>query len=300
MAKTVHIEACPVCEGKEFKTFLSCSDLSVSSEKFDICKCADCGFAFTQDFPAESEIGKYYESNDYVSHSDTHEGLINKLYHQVRKIALRGKAKTVERYSSAEASTLLDVGSATGYFLNEMCRCKWVVTGVEVSDGARAFAKQKFDLDTQDAEYLYKIKEGNKDVITMWHVLEHMEDLNKVMARLHRILKDDGIAVIALPNKDSYDAQAYGEYWAAYDVPRHLWHFSPDDFTRFATKHDFEVVAIKPMYFDSFYISMLSEKYKGTFCGSLVGLMKGGIYFLKNLANHRGSSSLTYILKKKK
>jgi len=295
----IHTEICPVCGGKEFAKKFSCKDYSVSKEAFDLYTCNDCGFAFTQDFPSETEIGRYYESSDYISHSDTEQGLINKLYHWVRKTALKTKADIVFKYSAPESTTLLDIGVGTGYFMNEMRSRKWIVTGIEASENARAYAKQKFNIDTQCAEYLYQIPRANKDVITMWHVLEHMENLNMVMDRLHEILKDSGTAVIALPNKASFDAEAYKQYWAAYDVPRHLWHFSPEDFELLANKHNFDVVAVEPMYFDSFYISMLSQKYKGTFCGSIIGLIKGGIYYLKNLCNHKKSSSLIYILKKR-
>jgi hypothetical protein len=134
----------------------------------------------------------------------------------------------------------------------------------------------------------------------MWHVLEHMEHLNHVMGHLSAILKNDGTVIIALPNKGSLDAVHYKEYWAAYDVPRHLWHFSLPDFERLAEKHHFEVIDVKPMYFDAFYISMLSEKNKGTFMATIVGLAKGGIFFLRTLADKEKSSSLIYILKKNK
>lgn len=296
--KTIHTDICPVCGNTELTPFLSCKDYLTTQEPFRICHCTRCGFALTQDFPSEDEIGKYYEAPEYVSHSDTHKGIINSLYHLARKIALKSKAKIVIRYASRKAGMLLDIGSGTGYFLNKMKMKKWIVTGIEKSESARKYAKQKFDIDCQDDEYLYEIPCKTKDVVTMWHVLEHMEHLNKVLERLRGVLKDDGTAIIALPNKNSFDAAHYKEFWAAYDVPRHLWHFSPSDFGHLAKRHHFEVVAVKPMYFDAFYISMLSEKNKGTFLASLVGLMKGGIFFLRTLGNKSRSSSLIYILKK--
>lgn len=298
--KKIHTDICPVCGNKESIPVLKCKDYLTTQEVFDIWKCKVCDFAFTQDFPEENEIGKYYDVPAYVSHSDTHKGLINTLYHWVRRISLKSKSKIVRRYAPRKGGMLLDIGAGTGYFLNRMKELKWIVTGIEKSGSARKYAKSKFDIDCQDSDYLYDIPANTKDVITMWHVLEHLEHLNKVMERLHTILKDDGTAVIALPNKDSFDAKHYKEYWAAYDVPRHLWHFSPSDFDYLAKRHHFEVIATKPMYFDAFYISMLSEQNKGTFAGSLVGLFKGGIFFLRTLAKKEKCSSLIYILKKKK
>lgn len=296
--KKIHTDICPVCGNKELDSFLSCVDYLTTKEIFDIYKCKMCGFALTQDFPCEDEIGKYYEAPEYISHSDTRRGLINILYHWARRMALNSKSKIITRYTSVKNGMLLDIGSGTGYFLNKMKGKKWIVTGIEKSEFARKYAKQKFDINCQGSEYLHDIPSKAKDVITMWHVLEHMEHLNETMERLHTILKDDGIAVIALPNKDSFDAVHYKEYWAAYDVPRHLWHFSAADFEYLANKHHFEVIATKPMYFDAFYISILSEKNKGTFLAALVGLFKGGIFFLRTLVNKQRSSSLTYILKK--
>lgn len=300
MQKTVHIDKCPVCNSSKITQILTCKDNFATGEEFNICKCNKCGFAFTQDFPSEKEIGRYYESPDYISHTDTDKGIINSLYHQARKIALKSKANIIRKYAAVKAGSLLDIGTGTGYFLNRMRELKWIITGIEQSASVRKTAKEKFDIDVQDADYLFQISEKRKDVITMWHVLEHMEHLNKVVSQLHKILKDDGIAVIALPNKDSFDAAHYKKDWAAYDVPRHLWHFSPVDFKLLANKHKFDVMAIKPMYFDAFYISMLSEKNRKTPLGSIVGLFKGWIFFLSSLTNTKRCSSLVYILKKQK
>lgn len=297
--KTIHTHICPVCGSAELKPFLSCTDYLATKEAFDIQKCAKCGFAFTQDFPSEDEIGRYYDAPEYVSHSDTHKGVINMLYHWVRKIALKSKSKIIIKYAPVKTGKLLDIGSGTGYFLNRMKSLKWMVTGIEKSDAAREYAKQRFDIDSQQSGYLYEIPCQTKDVVTMWHVLEHMEHLDKVLEQIYNILHDNGTAVIALPNKDSLDAVYYKDKWAAYDVPRHLWHFSLADFEYLISKHHFELVEVKPMYFDAFYISMLSEKNKGTTLGSLVGLIRGGLFYLQTLGNKTRSSSLIYILKKK-
>lgn len=296
---TIHTEFCPICGNSECSGMFDCKDHLVTNEVFSILKCPKCGFAFTQDFPIESEIGVYYDAPEYISHTDSHKGLINSLYHKARKMALRSKTGLIKKYTHASCGTLLDIGCGTGYFLDAMRHKKWVVTGIEKSESTRTYAHDKFGLNIQDSDYLFEIPANTKDVITLWHVLEHLEKLNETMDTLHRILKDNGVLFIALPNKDSADASYYRENWAAYDVPRHLWHFSPNDFEVFANKHNFELVKTKGMPFDPFYISMLSEKNKGTSAASLIGLLKGGWFFLQSFFNINKNSSLVYILKKK-
>lgn len=298
--ETIYLTNCPVCGNNELVPFLSCKDHFATQETFSIYKCHNCGFALTQGSPAEENIGRYYDVPAYISHSDTDKGFVNRFYHWARRVALKSKSKIISRYAARQQGMLLDIGCGTGYFLNRMKELKWIVTGIEKAEGARTYAKEKFDLDCQDPDYLYQIPPKSKDVITMWHVLEHVQHLDKVMNSLHHVLKDDGVVVIALPNKDSFDAVSYGADWAAYDVPRHLWHFSPSNFKMLADKYAFDLVATKMMYFDAFYISILSEKNKGTSFASLVGLLKGVIFFLRTLADKNRSSSLIYILKKKK
>ena len=276
----------------------SCCDHLVSKETFAVIRCNHCHFAFTQDFPSENEIGKYYEATDYISHSDTHKGIINKLYHLVRKISLKSKAKLVYTVSGKSTGDLLDLGAGTGYFLDKVKNGGWQVEGIEKSESARQQSKNKFGIESSDSEYLFEIAEQSKDIVTMWHVLEHVEKLDETIKAIYKILRNDGAAIIALPNKDSFDAKHYKQDWAAYDVPRHLWHFSPSDLEKLALKHSFELKKIKPMYFDGFYISMLSEQNKGTAGASLVGLIKGGFFFMESLFSKKKCSSIIYILKK--
>lgn len=296
---TIHIKTCPVCSSDDFTKSLECKDHLLTNELFAIYSCKRCIFSFTQDFPSESEIGKYYEASDYVSHSDTQKGLINKLYHLARSIALRSKTRLVLKYFRDQPGTLLDVGCGTGYFLDSMRKKEWVVTGIEKSESTRNFAKQKFGLNTQDSEYLHTISNKAKNVITLWHVLEHIEKLNETMGTFYRILKDDGILVLALPNKSSVDARYYKDNWAAYDVPRHLWHFSPENLKLLAEKHNFELIAEKTMLFDPVYISMLSEKNRSAFLAGLRGMIKGTFFSFLSLFDTHKCSSIIYVLKKK-
>lgn len=295
----VHIESCPICSSKNCKPDLICKDYLVSKQTFEIYHCQQCSFSFTQDFPAEDSIGKYYEADDYISHTDTNQGIINKLYHLARNISLRSKTNLIKKHSDIESGTLLDIGCGTGYFIRNVCKKKWIVTGIEKSKDVRDYAHRKFGLNIQDSDYLFSIPKNTKDVITMWHVLEHIEKLDTTMDNLHRILNNSGTLFIAVPNKASVDAKHYKQDWAAYDVPRHLWHFSPNDFEQLADKHNFKIVKTKAMYFDPFYIAMLSEKNKGTALASLIGLIKGSYFFIRSLFNTKKCSSLIYILKKK-
>ncbi len=293
------IERCPVCENPEFAPCFSCKDHLTTGESFALVKCPACGFVLTQDFPGEEEIGRYYEAPEYISHSDTHKGLTNTLYHQARKMALRSKAGIVNRHTPHKPGVLLDIGSGTGYFLNKMKSLHYTVLGIEKSDTARQYARKKFDLDCRNSTFLYEMAPKTQDVVTLWHVLEHLEPLNRAMEQLNRILKDDGVAIIALPNKNSFDATHYKAQWAAYDVPRHLWHFSPSDFAFLADKHGFNVIKTKPMFLDIFYISMLSEKNRGHRLAGITGVVKGAFFFLRTLVRKEKCSSLIYVLKKK-
>jgi predicted SAM-dependent methyltransferase len=118
------------------------------------------------------------------------------------------------------------------------------------------------------------------------------------MEQVKYVLKDEGIAFIALPNHKSWDTQYYKKQWAAWDVPRHLYHFSMDTFSNLAKKHGFKIVEILPMKFDAFYVSLLSEKYrtnKMNYIKALFQGMKSNRWAKKNNNNY---SSLIYVLRK--
>ncbi len=295
----LNIHVCPLCESKHLKQTITCVDYYASGETFDLFRCEDCGFQFTQNFPAETEIGRYYETSDYISHSDTKKGLVNNLYHLVRKRMLIRKAKLISHLFGKSSGTLLDIGAGTGYFANVMQQKEWEVTAIEKNPQARAFAKEHFNLDVYEETVLEDFCDKSFDAITLWHVMEHLEHLNETWERLHHLLSDDGILVVAVPNCSSYDAGKYKQYWAAYDVPRHLWHFTPDTIQQFGAKHNFILTAQYPMPFDAFYISMLSEKYKKSFSPFIKGMMTGIIAWLHTLAKKEKSSSIIYVFRRK-
>lgn len=294
---------CPICHSSEFRSVFDCVDHFVSRESFEIIECNQCGMHITKDFPPEDAIGKYYEAQDYISHSDTKKGLINTIYHQVRRRMLKKKALWVEKSSNIKNGHLLDMGAGTGYFADTMKRRCWQVEIVEQNEEARKFASKHFGLSAfATLEAYTKKQETNKsqllDAITLWHVLEHLEHVNDSMKRFYELLKPDGILVIAVPNCSSYDARVYKNNWAAYDVPRHLWHFTPKQMRMLAKNNGFELVETKKMPFDAFYISMMSERYAGHKLSVLKGAWSGLCGFILSVFNKNNSSSIVYVLKK--
>lgn len=295
----LNINSCPLCGGKQLKHTITCTDHYASGESFKLFRCEGCGFIFTQDAPTEARIGRYYETPDYISHSDTHQGLMNRVYHVVRRYMLSRKATLVKRTAGMARGTLLDIGTGTGYFGNAMQERGWQVKAIEKNAGARAFALTHFDLKVDAEEALEQYPDASFDVITLWHVMEHLEHLNATWKRLAALLKDDGVLIVAVPNAVSYDAQKYKEWWAAYDVPRHLWHFSPSTMQQFGVKYGFKLAEQHPMPFDAFYVSMLTEKYKGRRCSFLRGWWTGMAAWFSSLAKKERSSSMIYVFRKK-
>lgn len=295
----ITITTCPLCGGTRLEPALTCVDHCASGEAFHLCRCHDCGFLFTQDFPAADEIGRYYETPAYVPHSDTRKGLVNKLYHSVRSHMLKRKARLVAREAHRDTGRLLDIGTGTGYFPALMLRRGWQVDAVEKNDGARRFAKEHFGLDVLPEQALQTLDAESYDVITLWHVMEHIEPLNELWQRLNTLLAPKGVLVVAVPNASSFDADRYGAYWAAYDVPRHLWHFTSGTMQRFGTKHGFILAGRYPMPFDAFYVSMLTERYMHHTLPFVRGMMAGTMAWLASLVRKERSSSMIYVFRKK-
>ena len=193
---------------------------------------------------------------------------------------------------------MLDVGTGTGFFLNEMKTHNWKVSGIEKSDDAREFAEKEFGLGMEEPEQLFQFEKESFDAITLWHVLEHIHRLNENMEAFIRLLKPHGKLIIAVPNPTSYDARHYNQFWAAWDVPRHLWHFGPEQMKLFGERHGFQLQSLHNMPFDSFYVSLLSEKYKKSKLALFKGLMHGKISWLKSLSDKKRCSSVIYVFGK--
>lgn len=202
------IKSCPVCGSTQLERALTCVDHYASGEVFHLCRCQNCGFLLTQDFPVEAEIGRYYETPDYISHSDTRKGAMNSVYHWVRSYMLKRKARLVMHEAHRREGRLLDIGTGTGYFADTMRRQGWQVEAVEKNERARKFAKEHFNLDVKPDTALSDYEPASFDVITLWHVMEHLEHLNETWERLYSLLTEKGVLIVAVPNCSSYDAQS--------------------------------------------------------------------------------------------
>lgn len=253
--------SCPSCGSAETDTHFDVRDHSVSGETFHLRRCPSCGLVFTSDAPSRDAIGPYYHSEAYVSHTDSSRGLVNWLYHRVRLLTVAAKRRMASRAVGGRTGRVLDYGCGTGAFLASMREAGWDAVGLEPDATARENAQRLHGLSVSPPEALADLPDGHFDIITLWHVLEHVHDLHETLAHLSRVLSPDGRIFIAVPNHLSLDARHYGAAWAAWDVPRHLWHFTPTALSGLLGRHGLEVYGRKPMWFDSFYVSMLSERY---------------------------------------
>ncbi|WP_369791957.1 class I SAM-dependent methyltransferase [Tenacibaculum sp. 47A_GOM-205m] len=275
---------------KNLKPFLNCIDYTVSEESYEVMKNEVYDMLVTS--PVPSNLDKYYLSENYISHTDSKKSLFDKVYQLVKNHTLKKKLKLINSFKTEE-KTILDVGAGTGDFLKVCKTGGWKITGIEPSDKAREYAKSK---NIVLYENLNQVENNQFDVITLWHVLEHIPNLVEYIKQLKKLLKPNGVLIIAVPNHKSFDAKHYKEFWAAYDVPRHLWHFSKTAISKLFSLVDMNVEKILPMKFDSYYVSLLSEKYKTKksrpFNAFFIGLQS-------NLKAKRNGeySSLIYIIK---
>ena len=270
-------------------TYLKTNDFSVSQEDFELRYEAELDLLSTFPKPDLDKLGQYYASEDYISHTDSKRTLVERLYHTVRKIAIKDKWDLVKNIKAS--GRLLDLGAGTGNFLASN-DSRWDVVGVEPNDSAREIAQGKGVPMYVDSAQL---ADHSFDIITMWHVLEHVWDYDSQIIELKRLLKPDGHLIIAVPNYKSDDASYYGKFWAAYDVPRHLWHFSQTSIKTIFGRHGYQVSKVLPMKFDAFYVSLLSEKYKNGNSNMFKAMIRGLKSNLK--AKKTGEySSLIYII----
>ncbi|HMH33069.1 MAG TPA: class I SAM-dependent methyltransferase [Puia sp.] len=291
----VRYTACPVCGSGKLRPVFRVTDYAVSHEHFELGACSDCGLRFTQDAPGEADIQRYYQSDEYISHSDTNKGLINRLYHIARKRTLTSKRSLLSAETGLQKGTLLDIGAGTGAFVQYMQKTGWQVTGLEPDEQARKKALDLYQVHLLSLDKLYDQDENRYDVITLWHVLEHVHKLHQYLDQVKKMLKPAGRIFIAVPNYTSYEAGVYQNYWAAYDVPRHLYHFSPASMKQLLRIHDLVVHGIRPMWYDSFYISLLSEKYKTGKDHPIKGFLNGAVSNAKACFNIEKCSSLIYV-----
>lgn len=294
------ITECLICGSKLSEPFLVCKDYTVSLKNFTIRKCKDCDFKFTSPRPEDKDLGDYYKAESYVSHSDTKKGLVNTMYHWVRSYTLIKKLQLVMQHTRLKQGKILDYGAGTGAFLETCKKNKWEAMGIEPDETARKVMKEKFSISTYVS--LAEARRDNSfvefDVITAWHVLEHVPDLKETIETFRTILKDKGVLIVAVPNPSSHDALHYKEHWAAYDVPRHLWHFAPKDMIKLCGDGGFKPIETRPMAFDSYYVSMLSEQYKSGHSGLVKAFWRGFVSNIKANKTGKEFSSQIYIFRK--
>jgi 2-polyprenyl-3-methyl-5-hydroxy-6-metoxy-1,4-benzoquinol methylase len=252
------LEACPVCSHTSFSNHLICEDHAVSEESFALVKCRKCSLLFTNPRPAEDSIDKYYQSDQYISHSDRTRSLLEWTYQIARFYTLRKKHKLIRKYHGGKGS-ILDYGCGTGHFLHHCKRKGWLVTGIEPNEKANTIAAKKLN---QPILHSPKDIKQKYDIITAWHVLEHVPDPMKTLKLLRKRLNPGGYIFLAVPNHLSYDAIYYGKYWAGYDVPRHLYHFNQPVMEFIAKKRKMKLQTVLHMPWDSYYVSWLSETYQ--------------------------------------
>ena len=276
------------------KHFLNVKDHSVSQETFELLHDEELDMLITHPQPSLEKLPSYYESVDYISHTDGNKSLFEKMYQFVKAIALKNKLKLINSQSSK--GRILDIGAGVGDFLTVAKNDGWETIGIEPNDKAKTIAKNK---GVSFAESLSELESNSFDVITMWHVLEHVPNLENQIKELKRLVKPSGTVIIAVPNFKSFDAEYYGKFWAAYDIPIHLWHFSKTAIKKLFANEDLELKEVLPMKFDSFYVSLLSEKYKTGKMNFIKAFLIGWKSNWKGSQNSEYSSHI-YVLKNSK
>ncbi|MFC2107506.1 class I SAM-dependent methyltransferase [Bacteroidota bacterium] len=290
------LNICTVCNNSKFKKYLSTKDYFLSQEKFELEKCTKCGLVFTNPKPEENDLNKYYKSENYISHSGTKKGITNRIYHIVRNYTIKKKYKTVSKYSNGK--NIIDYGSGAGILLSYFSKKKWNTLGFEIDDNARKISFEDFGVDSKNPVEINNVKQNSIDAIMMWHVLEHISDPNLLLKEFHDILKDDGNLFIAVPNIKSFDARFYKKFWAALDVPRHLFHYDHNTIKLLLEKNQYTLHKIKPLIFDAYYISIISGKYSGNKLAFISGIFLGLISNVFALFHSKNYSSCLYIAKK--
>jgi 2-polyprenyl-3-methyl-5-hydroxy-6-metoxy-1,4-benzoquinol methylase len=289
----VKTEQCPVCKSNGvFKDYIHSVDYLITREEFKIVQCPDCNFIFTNPRPNDKSLGQYYKSANYDSHKTGNTSLKDFLYKKIRNYSTAKKLELINKIS--EGKTLLDIGCGAGFFINYCHQNNWKVEGMEPNLQALPYIPPTIKIHSG----LNTIRENAFDIITMWHSLEHVSALDEVVEAAKSALKKDGRLLIAVPNINSYDYSIYKEYWAALDVPRHLYHFTQETLGTLMTKNRLRVVQTKPLIFDSYYVSLLSEQYKTgkmNYGKALVNGLKSNNWAKKNNNNY---SSILYIISK--
>lgn len=289
---------CPLCGSSDTGHFTNCRDHAVSGETYGLVKCNSCSVIFTIDTPDRENRDTYSKLEQELYRADKPGRFFDRVYYNMRFISIRRRVKLIENLTRLKSGRLLNYGAKSGFFSNSMENRGWNVTSLEEYHEHRVFSLEMFHHRMMELSEIDNLPVGSYDVITMWHTFEHEEEPGRLIDRMYSLLKPNGLLVIACPNTISYDAAHYGSDWAAWDVPRHLWHFNPQSIIKFCIKHRFILMYHKRIPLDVFYISMLSEKYKGTRFATLRGLAIATYFWLKTFGHRDGSSSIVYAFRK--
>lgn len=288
---------CTICKSEQVSLLYSSKDLANTQEPFDVYSCASCENAFTANAPEAAVIGRYYNHDDYISHTETNKGFINNLYLKARNYNLSNKIKLIRSYTSG--NQLLDYGCGAGAFASYSADRDFSTLGLDTSPDALTAAQEK-GVKAFHVEHLPKLDSDTFEVITLWHVLEHVHELHSTLENLYRVAKSGAYIFIAVPNVTSHDAKFYGADWAALDLPRHLYHFTPSGLPALVEQFGFTAVAQHPMPLDSYYVSLLSEKYKGSLPKPFQMARAGLVATLSNIKKQsKNQSSIIYVFNKR-
>ena len=288
------MNSCPICT-TEMKFKFVTKDYLVTGESFDIVECEACSIRTTTPFPDKKIIGNYYSSDEYISHDDKVSGIFASIYGLVRTYQLNKKKKLIGKYFNKSNGKILDIGCGAGDFLQYMKENHWNINGVDTSNKARKIANKKLNIKVMDPKDWINNKE-KYDVITCWHSLEHVHEPWVYLDKIKKSLTLDGFLIVALPNYQSTDAKIYKEFWAAYDTPRHLYHFTIKSMNKTIKPHGLNIESIYRMNFDPFYVSMLSAKHMGK--SFISGLINGFKSWTLSIFSKDKCSSLIFIIKK--
>lgn len=290
-----HLTNCIICNTESIKNIYTCTDYVASKAEFYICQCNNCGFKFTNPRPAENETGRYYDTKNYASHFDSDKNLVAFLYRLFRIINSKIKLSVLGKYANKKG-ILLDYGCGLGFFLNYAKKNGWKTEGTDISQTASQTVLTRYNIKTFPIEKISQKKE-NYSCITLWHVYEHVYNPQQLAQYFFNALQEKGILILGLPNHKSFDAKYYKKFWDGYDVPRHIWHFSQENIIELMRNNGFNHIATTGMPFDSFYISIRSEKNKNSHFAFITGLIIGFISLVKAIFNKEYSSNI-YVFKK--
>ncbi len=286
---------CPLCGSNKIEKDFACKDHFITDEVFDIYKCCDCGFQFTQGVAEFTTATKQEQA-----HTDSDNSFFCKIYNFVHGVMLRRKANIIKKLTMLQNGKILDYGAKESDFANTMADRGWDTTIIKTKEWSNKKQEFKAGIEQIEEENIKSLPNESFDVITAWHVIEHIHDFNRFMQASNTLLDENGILILASPNTASYDAENYRENWAAYNVPHHLWHFKSSTMMHLGKRHGFILERRLPMPFDGFYISILSERRKGTHIPIIKGLWNGFLGWIASCDKCSASSSIIYVFRKKR